>query len=424
MAQRALLVEGRWPAAFTSLRYPNYRRWFVGQSLSLMGTWMQSVAQGWLVYDLTGSELALGMITFAGSFPSLFLMLPAGAIADRIPKRRLLLMTQSFMMLLALVLALLTATKTLQVWHIAVLALGLGVCNSFDAPARQALAVELVEDRRDLQNAIALNSMMFNMARVVGPALGGLALAALGAAWCFGLNSLSFLAVLIALVGMRLPNTVGAARSERLMTQIGDGLRYVWGNMTVRTVIALIAVSSLFALSYAVLMPAYAADVLHVGEAGLGMLNAAVGAGALVGALALAVLSRSSRQALQLTIGSLIFPMALICFALSRSFPLSLVSLGVAGFGFVTQNATGNTLVQSIVPDALRGRVMAVYSLMFFGTTPFGSLLAGVMAQAFGPTVAVLFGSGVTLAFALLVIIRVPSLRRSRLPEPGPQVQA
>ena len=418
MTQEALSLTGRWPATFVSLRYPNYRRWFIGQSLSLMGTWMQSVAQGWLVYDLTGSKLALGMISFAGSIPTLFLMLPAGAIADRVPKRRLLMATQSVMMLLAFVLALLTATKALQVWQVALLAFGLGVCNSFDAPSRLALAVELVEDRRDLQNAIALNATMFNMARVVGPALGGIALAAVGPAWCFGLNGLSFLAVLIALSGMRLPGDVpGARSSERFVEQVRAGLRYVWGSHAgvVRTVVALVAVSSLFAMSYAVLMPVYAADVLKVGEAGLGALNAAVGAGALVGSLTLAVLSRYSRKGLQLTIGSFVFPLALLGFAVSRSFPLSLALLGVAGFGFVTQNATSNALVQSIVPDALRGRVMSVYSLMFFGTAPFGALTAGVLAQAFGPTVAVLFGAGVALAFSLFVFFAVPSLRRMQI---------
>ena len=208
-----------------------------------MGTWMQSVAQGWLVYELTGSKLALGTISFAGSIPTLFLLLPAGAVADRITRRRLMMMTQSAMMVLAFILALLAATRTLQVWHIAVLAFMLGVANSFDAPARQSLAVEMVEDRRDLQNAIALNSTMFNLARVVGPAIGGFVLAELGATWCFALNGLSFVAVLIALLGMRLPDAVNASRTERLTAQIGTGLRYVWGHAEVRAIIALVGIS-------------------------------------------------------------------------------------------------------------------------------------------------------------------------------------
>jgi MFS family permease len=377
-----------------------------------MGTWMQSVAQGWLVYELTGSKLALGTISFAGSIPTLFLLLPAGAVADRIPRRRLMMMTQSAMMVLAFILALLAATRTLQVWHIAVLAFMLGVANSFDAPARQSLAVEMVEDRRDLQNAIALNSTMFNLARVVGPAIGGFVLAELGATWCFALNGLSFVAVLIALLGMRLPDAVNASRTERLTAQIGTGLRYVWGHAEVRAIIALVGISTLFGFSYSVLLPAYAADVLHVGEAGLGGLNAAVGVGALIGALTVATLSRSRYKGWQLAAGSFLFPLGLLSFAFSRSFSLSLVCLALVGFGFVSQNATSNTLVQGIVPDELRGRVMGVYSLMFFGTTPFGSLLTGSLAQAFGPTVGVVAGALVTLLFALAVFIFVPSLRR------------
>jgi MFS family permease len=409
---KSVVLPNRWPATFASLQYPNYRRWFVGQSLSLMGTWMQSVAQGWVVYQLTGSKIALGTITFAGSIPTLFLMLPAGALADRMSKRRLMLITQTAMMALALILAVLTATKLLQVWQIAVLALCLGVATSFDVPARQALAVDLIEDRRDLQNAIGLNSTMFNLARVVGPALGGLVLAAVGAAWCFGLNALSYVAVIVALMGMRLPETLNPARAGRLMPQIADGLRYVVGNKPVRAIIALVGVSTLFGFSYSVLMPAFAADVLHVGATGLGLLNAAIGIGALAAALTVASLSRSRYKGWQLAAGSVLFPIALIGFALSRSFLLSLAFLTVVGFSFISQNATSNTLVQGIVPDELRGRVMSVYSLLFFGTTPFGSLMAGGIAQAYSPTVAVVVGATVTLIFALFVIFAVPSVRR------------
>jgi MFS family permease len=409
---KSLTLPNRWPATFASLQYPNYRRWFVGQSLSLMGTWMQSVAQGWVVYGLTGSKLALGTITFAGSIPSLFLMLPAGALADRMSKRRLMVVTQTAMMLLAFTLALLTATKLLQVWQVAVLAFGLGIATSFDVPTRQALAVDLIEDRRDLQNAIALNSTMFNLARVVGPAVGGIILAAAGAALCFGLNGLSFLAVIIALLSMRLPEITKQPRTVRMMPQIADGLRYVWSNKPVRAIIALVGVSALFGFSYAVLMPAFAVDVLHVGEAGLGLLNAAVGVGALMAALTVASLSRSRYKVWQLAVGSLLFPLALIGFAISRTLPLSLACLSLVGFAFISQNATSNVLVQAIVPDELRGRVMSVYSLLFFGTAPFGSLLAGGVAQAFSPTLAVVAGALITLVFASFVFLAVPSLRR------------
>ena len=399
-------------STFAALRYRNYRLWFFGQATSLVGTWMQSVAQGWLVYQLTGSKLALGAISFAGSIPTLFLMLPAGVLADRFPKRKLLLMTQTAMMLCAFALAALAASGVLRVWHIGVLAFGLGVANSFDAPARQSLAVEMVEDRRDMMNAIAMNSTMFNLARIAGPAIGGVVLAHLGAVWCFALNGLSFLAVLVALWRMRLPQVALAPQNEPFAAQIVTGLRYIWGSTPIRTIIALVGVSSLFGLSYATLMPAYVVDVLHVGEAGLGSLSAAVGVGALIGSLAVASLGSFRRKGLLLAAGSLIFPLALLSFAQTRYLPLSLACLALVGFGFVMQNATSNTLVQSIVPDDLRGRVMGAYTLTFFGTTPFGALLAGTLAQALGPALAVVLSAGVTLAFAAGVLLATPVLRR------------
>jgi MFS family permease len=402
----------RLPSTFAALRHRNFRLWFLGQTLSMIGTWMQSVAQGWLVYDLTGSDLALGVISFIGTLPTLFLMLPAGALADRIPRRRVLLFTQTTMMLLAFILAILAATHVLQVWHVGVLAACLGIANSFDAPARQALAVEMVEDRRDLMNAIALNSTIFNLARVVGPAIGGAVLAAVGAAWCFALNGLSFLAVLVALLMMRLPQTLQEVRTDPLTVQIAAGFRYILENPPIRTMIMLVGVSSLFGFSYAVLMPAYAVDVLHVGETGLGGLNVAIGVGALAGSLIVASMGKLRRKGLLLTMGSLLFPTALLLFAFSQSFALSLVALSIVGLAFVSQNATSNTLIQSIIPDNLRGRVMAVYSLMFFGTAPFGALQAGAIAQVFGPAAGVAVGAVIALVFAAGVFFAVPSLRR------------
>lgn len=380
--------------------------------LSLMGTWMQSVAQGWVVYQMTGSEFALGTISFVGSLPTLFFMLPAGAIADRVPKRTLLVITQTVMMLLAFILAALAATHVLRVWHIAVLAACLGVANSFDAPARQAMAVEMVDDRRDLVNAVALNSTMFNMARIVGPAVGGIVLAALGPTWCFTLNGVSFLAVIFALLAMRFPTFVRTPQSESILAQIKAGLCYIAGHSAIRTMVALVGVSQLFGFWYAVLMPAYAAGVLHAGEAGLGTLQAAVGIGALLGSLIVASVARDHRQGPLLTLGSLLFPSAIILLAVSRSLVFSIVCLALAGVGFVTQNATINTLIQSICPDALRGRVMAVYAFMFFGTTPFAALMAGGVGQALGVRAGVAISAGITLLFTLGVFLAVPALRR------------
>lgn len=408
-------ASGRMAATFAAIRYPNYRRWFVGQVLSLAGTWMQSVAQGWLVYQLTGSSLALGVITAAGTVPTIVLMLPAGAITDRVSKRRLLMLTQVVMMISALILAALTWLDKLQVWEIAALAALSGIAQSFDAPARLAITPQLVEDRADLQNAIAMNAMMFNLARVVGPAIGGLILAGMGAAWCFLINGLSFLAVLIALAGMKLPHDVGKPRGDRrILAEIGDGLRFVWQQQVVRALVILIGVTSLFGLSYAVLLPAYASDVLKVDAKGYGLLNAAVGIGALAGSLAVASLSRWKSKGLQLTVGSLAFPLALLVFAATRSYPLALLCLAGAGMSFVVQNATGNTMIQLLAPDELRGRVMSVYTLFFFGATPVGAMLAGGVAQQWNATAAILLGAGVTLAFTLSLVFFVPAVRRAQ----------
>lgn len=408
----SFVANRRLPTTFAALRYPNYRRWFIGQVLSLMGTWMQGVAQGWLVYEITGSRLALGTISFVGSIPTLLFMLPAGAVADRISKRKMLLATQTAMMICAFIMAFLAGAKLIQVWHIALLGFILGIANAFDSPARLALTVELVDDRRDLQNAIALNSTMFNLARVVGPAIGGVILAAVGAAWCFFLNGLSFVAVLIALAGMRLNEAARPIRTRHFTEEIAEGLRYVWESSVVRALVAMVAVTSLFGFSYSVLLPAYAVDVLGVGETGLGALTAAVGVGALSGSLVVASLTRSRRKGWQLTFGSFLFPVALLAFAFSRSFPLSLGTLVVVGFGFITQNTTGNTLVQAIVPDELRGRVMSVYSLMFMGTMPIGSLLAGAVAQAYSTTSTIILGAAVTLLFACYIFVFQPQVRR------------
>ena len=406
-------ASGRIPATFAALRHPNYRKWFVGQVLSLMGTWMQSVAQGWLVYQLTGSKFALGTIAFIGTLPTLFLMLPGGVVADRVSKRKLLIVTQASMMVFAFVLAGLAWSGTLQVWQIGVLAFLLGVANSFDAPARMSIVPELVDDREDMQNAIALNAMMFNMARVVGPAIGGLVLATAGAAWCFALNALSFLAVLIALLLLVLPNDVGRPSNRRVFADIGEGIRFIARHPVIRPIIILVGAAALFGFSYAVLLPAYATDVLHTDEAGYGVMNAAVGIGALIGSLLVASLSRRGNRGGILTLGSLLFPLALLGLALTGSLYVALFLLVLVGLGFVMQNVEANTLVQTLAPDELRGRVTSVYSLMFFGTAPFGSLLAGAVAQVVGSSLAIALGAGVSLVFALGLILFAPQVRRS-----------
>jgi MFS family permease len=406
-------LDDRPPSTFAALRHRNFRLWFVGQMLSQMGSWMQSVAQGWLVYQLTGSELALGTIMFLGSLPTLFLMLPAGALADRLPKRTVVVAAQTMMMLQALALAALAFARVLQVWHVGVLAFTLGIANSFDAPARQAMVVEMVDDRRDMMNAIALNSTMFNVARVVGPAIAGIMLAGMGAAWCFALNGLSFGAVIAALLAMRLVEVRRPEQTESITLQVKAGLSYILKNPAIRSMMSLVAVAQLFGYWYGVLLPAYAAAVLRVGETGLGTLNAATGVGAVLGSLLVASFAHSRRRVNLLTLGSFLFPASVLLLALSRSLVFSMLCLAAAGVGFVNQGATANTLIQAAVPDALRGRVMAVYLLMFFGTTPFAALMAGSFGQVFGVRAAVVVGAGITLVFTMIVYARVPALRRA-----------
>jgi len=404
-----VLRSTRTSSTFASLRHRNFRLWFFGQMTSMMGTWMQWVAQGWLVYQITGSDLALGTISFFGSLPTLFLMIPAGAIIDRVSKRAVLLIAQTGMMLAAFALAFLAWRDVLQVWHIGALAFAVGICNSFDAPARQAMVVDMVDD---LMNAVAMNSTLFNVARIVGPAIAGVVLATVGAAWCFCLNGISFLAVIIALLLMRLPTFEAKQHTEPLLQQLATGFRYVRGNKVVLTIIGVIAVSSLFGFSYATLMPAYAADVLHVSETGLGALNAAVGIGALIASLIVASTSSSRHTATMLTVGNLLFPAALIALALSRSLYFSLLCLALIGFAFMIQNTTANTLIQNMVSDELRGRVMAFYTVSFFGTAPFAALQAGVVAEALGPAMGIAVGAVVALAFSVFVFFTVPELRR------------
>ena len=374
---------------------------------------MQNVAERWLVWELTSSPFKLGVVTFAAGVPVLLFSLWGGLIADRVPKRRLLLLTQSFMMTLAFLLAVDVILGTVQWWHVGILAFLLGTANSFDAPARQAFVVEMV-GRSDLMNAIALNSALFNSARIIGPALAGVTLAALGTAWCFALNALSFLAVLIGLALMRVKPYIGAVSAESSFVQIREGVTYIWRHPYVRTLIALVAVSNMFAMGYMALLPALAQDVLHVGTVGFGFMTTAIGVGALAGALFIASLGDYQRKGVLLTAGNLLFPVMVIALSLSRSYHLTIGFLVVAGLGFMTQNATANTLVQTTVPDALRGRVMSVYMMVFQGFFPIGALIAGAVAEKFGVPAGVAFGGGVALAYGLFLHWRAPQMRALR----------
>jgi MFS family permease len=398
---------------FAALGHRNYRLFFFGQLVSLIGTWMQNVAQAWLVYELTHSPFKLGVVSFCAGVPVLLFSLWAGVLADRVPKRRLLVVTQTVMMTLAFILATDMFLGTIQWWHIAIMAFLLGTANAFDGPTRQAFVVEMV-GREELMNAIALNSAMFNTARIVGPALAGIILAAVGAAWCFVLNGVSFLAVIAGLVLMNVKPYIGATSTESPRRQMREGLSYIWHHPTVRPLITLVAVSNMFALGYLALLPAFAQDVLHAGTVGYGLMSTAIGLGALAGALMLASLGNYQRKGLILTAGNLLFPVMVIALSLSRSFHLTLGILVVGGLGFMTQNATANTLVQTTVPDALRGRVMSVYMMVFLGFFPIGSLIAGAVAERFGVPVGAAFGGIIALAYSLYLAWRLPEIRALR----------
>jgi MFS family permease len=396
---------------FAALGHPNYRLWFTGQMISLFGTWMQSTAQGYLVFQLTHSSAYLGYVGFAAGIPVWMFTLLGGVLADRLPRRRLLMLTQSYMMLLALALAALTFTGWVRPWHIVVLAFLLGAGNAFDAPARQAFVLELV-DRRTLGNAIALNSAMFNTAIAIGPALGGLAYAAFGPGWCFTLNALSFLAVIGALAVMRLSPQPVPESGGSAVRELRQGILYVAGHAQIRLLLLIVAVTSLFGMSFATLMPAWAVRILHGDARTNGLLLSARGVGALAGALFLASVAGTPARGKALAAGLAAFPAVLLAFSFFRSLAPALALLVCVGIASILVYNTANALVQTLADDPLRGRVMGLYSLCVLGLMPVGALLGGTVAEWIGEPGALMLSAGVMLACALVVWLRLPGLRR------------
>lgn len=368
------------------------------------------VAQSWLVYRLTGSEALLGAIGFAGQIPILLFAPLGGALADRVDRRRLLVVTQAASLAAALVLALLTLLGSVSVWHVGVTAFALGVVNAVDMPTRQALVPSLV-GKDDLVNAIALNSTMFNGARVVGPAIAGLLVSAVGEGWCFAANAASFLAVIAGLLAMDVPPRSGRGRPQSTFDRIAEGFLFVWRSVPIRAILLLLGTVSLTGMPYAVLMPVFSDRILHGGARGLGLLMSASGCGALAGALLLA--SRKGVRGLGTWVAAAAggFGLCLVLFSLSRSLWLSCAILVPAGFSMIVQMASSNTLVQTLAPDELRGRVMSVYSMMFLGVAPFGSLFAGILAQSAGAPATVAVGGAVCMTAAALFARYLPSLR-------------
>ena len=400
----------RYPVVLRALRTRNYRLFASGQLISLIGTWMQTVAQAWLIYRLTGSAALLGLIGFSGQIP-VFLLAPlGGVVADRLRRHRVLLATQATMMVLALTLATLTLLETIEVWQIFALAALLGLANAFDIPARQALIVELVQ-RGDLVNAIALNSSMVNGARIVGPAVAGIVVATVGEGWCFLLNGLSYVAVLTALLRMRVVHPQRAAASTSAWESVVEGFAFAWQTTPVRALLLLLGLVSLMGMPYSVLMPIFADRILAGGPDAYGILMSASGVGALAAAASLTVRKSVRGLGRWVAVSATGFGVCLIAFSTSRSLWLSTLLLVPAGFFMMMEMASSNTLIQSMVPDRLRGRVMSVYSMMFMGMAPLGALMAGALAAPLGAPATVAIGGTVCIAGGLIFCLRIPQLR-------------
>jgi MFS family permease len=405
-----------WRFVLRALKYRNYRLFFGGQGISLIGTWMQRLAVSWLIYRMTGSPFLLGIAGFASQIPTFVLAPVAGVVADRYNRMRILILTQTLAMFQALLLAVLVLTHNIDVWHIIALSLALGIINAFDMPARQSLVVDMIENREDLGNAIALNSSMFNGARLIGPSLGGILIAAVGEGVCFLINGLSFVAVIIALLYMKINARPSETKKARFMKGLKEGFVYAFGFLPIRSILLLLSLVSLMGMQYAVLMPIFAKDILHGGPNTLGFLMAASGIGALAGALYLA--SRRSVVGLgkwiPLATGTL--GCGLVLFSFSRFFWLSLILMLPVGFGLMVQMAASNTVLQTIVDDNKRGRLMSIYAMAFMGVTPLGSLLAGSLASHIGAPATLIIGGAVCMLGAAAFARELPHIRKQIRP--------
>ena len=406
----------KWTFALRALRSRNYRLFFSGQSISLVGTWMTRLATSWLVYRLTGSALLLGVVAFASQIPVFFLSPLAGVWVDRWDRHRTLVVTQVLSMLQSFALAALTLTGLITVAELIALALLQGVVNSFDMPARQSFVVQMVDDRRDLGNAIALNSSMVNAARLVGPALAGVVIAAVGEGWCFFIDGVSYMAVIVSLLLMRVVRTPAPEVRKDVIGEMVEGWNYATRSVPIRSILLLLSLVSLVGMPYTVLMPIFAARILHGGPHTLGFLMAATGVGALTSAILLAARKSVLGLGKMIPVSAALFGATLIAFANSRSFWLSMVLLLGTGFGFIQQLAASNTILQTIVEEAKRGRVMAFYAMAFQGVAPFGSLLAGVLAARVGAPDTLMLGGGLCIAGAIVFARRLPAMRQAARP--------
>jgi MFS family permease len=411
---------------FSALRHRNFRLYWSGQLVSLVGTWMQSVAQGWLMHRLTDSPFMLGLLGFAQFLPVMFFSLWAGVIADHVDRRRLLLLTQGGALLQSAALALIVTLGVVQPWMVLVLAFVFGIINSFDLPGRQSFMVDLV-GKEDLSNAIALNSAAFNIARVVGPAIAGVLLATVGEAGCFWLNAVSYLAVLYSLARMTLPRRGWTPMDfRRVLDTMREGIRYARGVRPIRNLLLLLGFTAGIGFQYMILLPVYARTILRTGAGGYGLMVSAFGLGSLLSAVSMT--RKLDRWGLRrnLLIGLTCAGIGMGIFAWSRVLPLTLAMGFLAGFGLILYVATTNTMLQLTTEDRYRGRIMSLYTLMFVGTSPIGSLLAGGIAQRFGAPVATSFSALVLLGGALWMSHRLRVLAAEEaaraIPPPEPPV--
>ena len=396
-----------------ALTHRNFRLFFFGQTVSLTGTWMQSLAQGWLVLTLTNSPFYVGLVSALGSLGVLLFTLYAGVIADRTDKRRVIVVTQTLLMVQAFVLAALVWSGTVTVEHVMLLAVLLGIVNAFDIPMRQSFLIELV-GKDDLMNAIALNTSVFNATRVIGPVVAGLLIGPFGVGFCFFLNGVSYLAVLAGLMAMRTTPYSPLTTHVSAWQGFREIVAFIRGDRRIATLIVLTALLSIFGFPFLSLMPVFARDVLHSDARGYGVLMAAVGIGAVLGALMVAVAGRRLPKGRLMVVGGTAFGILVALFGLSRSFPLSLALLALAGCAMIVNNALTNTMIQTLVPDALRGRVMGFYSFMFVGMSPLGAFQAGAFAERVGASWAVAAGGVITALAVAVAGWRVPALRRTQ----------
>jgi MFS family permease len=397
---------------FRSMKYRNYRLYFSGQSISLIGTWMQRIAMPWLVYQMTGSALLLGVVGFAGQIPTFILGPFAGVLTDRWDRYRVLVISQILLMIQASVLAFLCLAGLIEVWHIVVLSISMGCINAFDIPSRQSFIVDMVDKKEDLGNAIALNSMMFNAARIIGPSVAGIILASAGEGICFLINALSYIFVISSLLLMKTKK--GGRRDDRseMKKELLEGLRYTFGFKPIKHLIILLAIVSLTGMSYSVLMPVFAKEILSGDSHTFGFLMGAAGIGALMGAVYLASRETVLKLGRMVPMAAILFGSGLISLSLTRYYPLSMILMVFVGAGIMLLSAACNTILQTITDENMRGRVMSFYGMAVMGTAPFGSLIAGAMAKVIGTPNTILGGGLISILAALFFLKKLPELKK------------